>query len=150
VFRVQDPGGKRRTGVHLLGAALVLVLPAVLLPACGGGGEVEAAPTGTVGAGGAQGTTTGAELDSSVRVTLEPNKTLGTGSKGEAVRELQQALAVLGFNPGPVDGFFGPSTRKAVIEFQEANDLVADGIVGQKTAEAMNRELESRESGSAG
>ena len=33
--------------------------------------------------------------------------TLQPGSSGEAVRQLQQALQGLGYDPGPVDGQFG-------------------------------------------
>src|SRR6476646_9693583 len=58
---------------------------------------------------------------------------LRLGSSGAAVRVLQQSLAVKGFDPGPVDGRFGPRTRRAVVAYQRANRLTVDGIVGPQT-----------------
>ncbi len=59
--------------------------------------------------------------------------TLRRGSKGENVRLLQQALINLGFLSGKADGKFGPITEEAVIRFQKANSLTADGLAGTKT-----------------
>ena len=53
--------------------------------------------------------------------------------KGEDVRQCQERLNLKGFNCGSADGAFGKKTRDAVIAFQSANGLDADGIVGQKT-----------------
>ncbi len=58
---------------------------------------------------------------------------LKTGSTGEAVQQLQQALKALGFDPGAVDGTFGAGTEAAVRAFQQASGLPADGIVGPVT-----------------
>jgi len=58
---------------------------------------------------------------------------LRRGSTGEAVRELQQALKGLGYDPGPVDGQFGARTEDAVKAFQTAQGIAADGIVGDVT-----------------
>jgi hypothetical protein len=62
---------------------------------------------------------------------------LRIGSKGDVVRQLQTKLQESGFDPGPVDGKFGNSTRKAVVEFQASKKLEADGIVGPVTLEAL-------------
>lgn len=59
--------------------------------------------------------------------------TLCRGSKGENVRLLQQALINLGYLSGKADGKFGPMTEQAVIQFQQANNLTADGLAGTKT-----------------
>lgn len=56
--------------------------------------------------------------------------TIGPGSRGDAVRAAQAALAVLGHDPGPVDGHFGARTKSAAIAFQSAAGLVPDGIIG--------------------
>jgi peptidoglycan hydrolase-like protein with peptidoglycan-binding domain len=62
---------------------------------------------------------------------------LKEGSSGPLVRQLQQRLKDKGFNPGTIDGVFGLGTKSAVRAFQKANDLVADGIVGQQTWKAL-------------
>ena len=51
--------------------------------------------------------------------------------------DVQQFLSNNGFNPGPIDGQTGPKTKNAVIQFQQENGLLADGIVGNKTKNAM-------------
>ena len=58
---------------------------------------------------------------------------LKKGSKDPAVRDLQQALAALGHDPGPVDGVFGGRTESAVKAFQRAREIAADGVVGRVT-----------------
>ena len=55
------------------------------------------------------------------------------GSTGPTVQLLQLALIRAGFEPGPTDGIFGVRTRNAVKNFQTANGLSADGIVGPRT-----------------
>jgi len=46
-------------------------------------------------------------------------------------------LKVKGFDPGEVDGAFGPLTSAALISLQEAAGLDADGIYGPKSEEAL-------------
>ena len=55
------------------------------------------------------------------------------GSRGDAVRKLQELLNALGYDCGSVDGIFGSKTYAAVLAFQKANGLGADGIVGPLT-----------------
>jgi len=62
-----------------------------------------------------------------------PDKVLRSGSKGPEVSLLQNELVSAGFNPGPVDGDFGPRTQQAVRAYQRAAGLEVDGIVGPKT-----------------
>lgn len=57
---------------------------------------------------------------------------LKIGTKGEEVKRLQRLLHLTD------DGIFGEQTGKAVIEYQKAHGLVADGVVGDKTWEALN------------
>ncbi|MHB8872709.1 MAG: peptidoglycan-binding protein [Myxococcaceae bacterium] len=59
--------------------------------------------------------------------------TLRMGSKGASVSQLQQKLKNAGFNPGPVDGDFGPKTLAAVKAFQRSKGIGVDGIVGPIT-----------------
>ncbi len=58
---------------------------------------------------------------------------LRQGSKGSAVAELQQLLQSKGFYTGKIDSDFGAGTTNAVLKFQQANGLVADGIVGSSS-----------------
>jgi peptidoglycan hydrolase-like protein with peptidoglycan-binding domain/DNA invertase Pin-like site-specific DNA recombinase len=50
-----------------------------------------------------------------------------------AVREVQRTLRRLGWQPGPVDGLYGPRTTSAVTRFQSATRIGVDGIVGPQT-----------------
>ena len=49
------------------------------------------------------------------------------------VKYIQNALMILGYYRGPIDGKWGPQTKKAVEDFQKANNLQVDGEVGDKT-----------------
>jgi peptidoglycan hydrolase-like protein with peptidoglycan-binding domain len=63
---------------------------------------------------------------------------LKEGASGPLVRQLQEKLAGGGFNPGQIDGIYGPKTREAVIQFQNSKGLAPDGIVGTQTWGALN------------
>ncbi len=60
-----------------------------------------------------------------------------SGSKGVYVMVLQDALIYRGYLKGSLDGLFGPVTKAAVINFQKAMRLSADGIVGCNTWRAI-------------
>jgi peptidoglycan hydrolase-like protein with peptidoglycan-binding domain len=71
----------------------------------------------------------------------ENNPPLTIGESNEAVRIVQMALIDLGF-PMPIstaggtklpDGIFGDETAGTIRSFQQANGLIADGIVGRNT-----------------
>ncbi|MDJ1183420.1 peptidoglycan-binding protein [Roseofilum casamattae] len=57
----------------------------------------------------------------------------------DAVKELQKLLQKADFLPSSatIDGQFGEGTQAALKRFQEANNLVADGVTGQKTWSAL-------------
>ena len=60
---------------------------------------------------------------------------LTEGRRGsDDVRCLQAALNAAGVDSGPVDGWYGPITRGAVVAYQTANGLTVDGEVGAQTA----------------
>lgn len=63
------------------------------------------------------------------------------GSRGSAVVELQKNLTQLGYDTKGTDGIFGEDTKVAVMAFQEANGLTADGIVGSETQNAIENAL---------
>lgn len=62
--------------------------------------------------------------------------TLRFGATGDGVIDLQARLAADGEDLA-VDGIFGDATRRAVIRYQAARGLVADGVVGAKTWAAL-------------
>ncbi len=69
------------------------------------------------------------------------NASLRYGSTGTDVSTLQNRLIALGYlADGDADGNYGLLTKKAVISFQKANDLTADGVVGDNTLQALNSE----------
>jgi peptidoglycan hydrolase-like protein with peptidoglycan-binding domain len=57
-------------------------------------------------------------------------------------KQIQKALKQAGFYSGAVDGKIGKNTKKAILDFQSANGLKADGIVGKKTAEKLQTYLQ--------
>lgn len=60
------------------------------------------------------------------------------GDEGSAVRDIQERLAALGFESPAGERFiFGDGTHGAVIAFQKARGLDADGIVGPDTWRAL-------------
>ncbi|MFW6282133.1 MAG: cell wall hydrolase [bacterium] len=72
------------------------------------------------------------EASSSFYLTLG-DRVLRKGDEGADVAILQQKLKTAGAFDGKIDGLYGANTMKAVRLFQEANNLTADGIAGQKT-----------------
>src|SRR5215213_5733288 len=58
---------------------------------------------------------------------------LKKGSNDPAVRDLQETLKALGYDPGPINGNFGAKTESAVKQFQQAREIAADGVVGRVT-----------------
>jgi len=56
---------------------------------------------------------------------------------GEPVRQVQLRLKAAGFDPGVIDGEFGPHTHAAVLAFQNMKGLLPDGEVGPTTAQAL-------------
>jgi peptidoglycan hydrolase-like protein with peptidoglycan-binding domain len=56
-------------------------------------------------------------------------------------KQIQRALAKAGYYSAAIDGKIGPKTRKAIVEFQKAQGLKPDGIVGKKTTAALREYL---------
>ena len=93
-------------------------------------------------ADGIVGSNTQAKIQAELKARGKDNKTpyssiLRIGSKGSQVTSLQQRLKELGYFKGNTTKYFGPITKKAVIDFQRAKGLTADGIVGPKTWNAL-------------
>lgn len=61
--------------------------------------------------------------------------------RGEEVRQLQDDLVALGFDPKGVDGRFGPGTEAAVRAFQASVGIKVDGIAGGATLASVTAAL---------
>lgn len=63
-----------------------------------------------------------------LRVGVEP---------GSDVLRVQEILQVLGYYRGDLDGYYGPVTEAAVIQFQRGQGITPDGIVGPQTYDRL-------------
>ncbi|MFA5146917.1 MAG: peptidoglycan-binding protein [Candidatus Omnitrophota bacterium] len=79
-----------------------------------------------------------AEASQALEQREETNISPRSKSK-ERVREIQACLKSAGFYTGTIDGISGKNTRHAIREFQKANGLNPDGIVGKKTWELLSK-----------
>jgi len=61
------------------------------------------------------------------------------GKQRGHMREIQLCLRNAGFYKGDLDGVKGKNTKRAIKEFQKANGLSADGVVGKKTWELLSK-----------
>lgn len=134
----------------LVGTALAIVVAIVVVIATTGGGGSPAPNTSLTrtqpGVAPPTTTPTPPTTTTTTRVTLPPTGRLSRGDTGAQVIALQKVLATLGYKAGTPDGSFGSTTEAAVIKFQKSNGLTPDGIVGSKTAQAMNQALASKNS----
>ena len=90
----------------------------------------------------AQLTSEGEEFDAVISAGAWPGVVLRRGSTGTEVEQVQFWLSGLAeFDSAiptlSVDGNFGSGTERSVIAFQKSAGLTADGVVGQKTWEAL-------------
>ena len=67
--------------------------------------------------------------------------------QGDDVKAVQNKLNSLGYNCGTADGYYGNATKSAVISFQSAKGLTADGEVGPATWNALFNSYSSSGSG---
>jgi peptidoglycan hydrolase-like protein with peptidoglycan-binding domain len=86
---------------------------------------------------------TAAPASSAPRVPLTRN--LSKGVVGDDVKRMQQRLVDLGFDPGPVDGLFGPATMQSVWAFQKLVLNIpreqADGVITPEAWDVMQGEV---------
>jgi predicted chitinase len=77
--------------------------------------------------------------DELVVVSAPQGPILRPGDRGVFVKALQERLKELGYFSGLIDGKYGPLTERAVTNFQREHGLVPDGIVGDRTRQALDR-----------
>jgi peptidoglycan hydrolase-like protein with peptidoglycan-binding domain/DNA invertase Pin-like site-specific DNA recombinase len=95
-----------------------------------------ALPGTSIAGGASESTRTASAADASL---LQFGAGYATTAGAPRVRALQRQLRALGWQPGRVDGLFGPRTERAVVRFQEAAAIAVDGIVGPQTRRALDR-----------
>lgn len=66
---------------------------------------------------------------------------LRQGMRGSCIATLQNTLNKLGYAAGVADGIAGPRTHAAILAFQRANGLRADGLVGPVSFNKMHELL---------
>lgn len=59
------------------------------------------------------------------------------GDDNSDVLKLQQALDILGYYDGPLDGKYGDGTARAVTAYQKDEGLEADGYAGEQTVKSI-------------
>ncbi len=74
----------------------------------------------------------------STYVELIEDAVLSKGSKGDAVKQLQQRLKELGYYSSSCDGNFGNVTVNALKAFEKKNGLTVDGIADEATLKKLN------------
>lgn len=75
----------------------------------------------------------------SLALSLASLVSVADGSN-RSVLQAQQILAELGYDPGPLDGLLGPSTRSALKQYQLDRGLPQTGELDEATAEALGVE----------
>lgn len=70
--------------------------------------------------------------------TFKFNRSLAIGSSGQDVLELQKRLTAEDLYSGPITGYFGPLTLKAVKAYQLKNNISTVGAVGPITRNKLN------------
>ena len=68
---------------------------------------------------------------------------LRKGDSGIFVKYLQYGLHIMCWKSKPFDGIFGEGTKLAVINFQNSQNLISDGIVGDNTWRVLSCEISS-------
>ena len=63
------------------------------------------------------------------------------------VRELQEALKILGYEPGKIDGIIGSQTMQSIRKFQREQQLVIDGVAGPQTKGRLITLLKTKKKG---
>lgn len=69
-----------------------------------------------------------------------PPRSAAPVSEYDLIREIQQGLTELGYDPGPVDGIYGSKTGQAIEAFQRNTGMKPDGTVSQRVFEAVREE----------
>jgi len=141
---------RRRGGRRIAVAAVCVGAAAVLATSCSSGGEgAQAQAAGPQPGDPATTLLTSAPPVSEPLATTVPStvaapkvvfdSTVGQGDQGDDVAYIQQRLIELHFDPGPLDGRFGPSVAMAVWAYQKLIGLSGDDVDGDVTPELWSQ-----------
>ncbi|SFF02418.1 peptidoglycan-binding protein [Alteribacillus iranensis] len=81
--------------------------------------------------------------------TIGALEILGEGDEGKPVETLQEKLKNLGFYEYASDGKFGPHTDEAVRDFQQAANILVDGLAGPQTFSAIEKDAAKKSTSSS-
>ena len=89
------------------------------------------------------------ELDQTERILLFIPKTPESErplpkDRRTLVRQTQEGLRDLGYDPGPIDGLTGPRTNAAIEAFERARKLPTSGLASEELLREIERELGRR------
>ncbi|KAA0235363.1 MAG: hypothetical protein JJLCMIEE_01719 [Acidimicrobiales bacterium] len=126
---------------RIVRSSAVMLFAVLLAAACS---SDDSSPTTTT----TEETTTSTTEESTTSSTVEDLQECGDLSK-DTVETIQQDLETLGYYDGEIDGECGDETESALIAFQEAEGLTADGKWGPNTEAAMERALSGGGGGSS-
>ena len=145
------PAGLPRWRFALLGAAAFVALVLIAFAASGLFSSNDGSNSSTTTTTSQQATTTRPTTSPATTTTPTtpkpaavptlPTGLLKQGTSGSEVKALQQALAAAGQTPGTIDGVLGPQTAQALIAFQQAAGIPADGVYGPRTKAALEKQL---------
>jgi len=76
-------------------------------------------------------------VEPSPAATVLPHLVRPTSPRHDLIRQVQERLKAVGFNPGAIDGAMGPQTRDALRWFQNAKGLRATGELDEVTLDAL-------------
>lgn len=74
---------------------------------------------------------------------------IATAFADSMTRTVQEALVEKGFDPGPIDGMWGPKTKAAVVQFQESAGLTPNGQIDGPTKSGLLSSASASTSSSA-
>lgn len=100
---------------------------------------LDAAKSGAAAATSSSSASSSGSTSTSIAALVSTGGWIVKGNRGTAVTTLQTVLKTLGYYTKTVDGDFGSFTYAAVVSFQKAKGLEADGKVGPATAAALDR-----------
>ena len=60
-------------------------------------------------------------------------------------REIQEALTALGYEPGPIDGIYGPKTKRAIQAFERAMGMTPTGAATTELWRSLLGEVSRQE-----